>query len=87
MPEAEVMDLDLNQLNEELSSKSPEEIVRWTLGLGERVFATTSFGTNAAVMLYLVSKVDPQIPIVWVDSGYNVRDSYLVADQLMKKLP
>ncbi len=69
------MDLDLEKVNNELQQQSPEEIIRWSLGLGKRVFATTSFGPNAAVMLYLITKVDPRISVVWVDSGYNVRDT------------
>lgn len=79
--------MDLEQVNLELKEQSPQEIVRWALAQGKRVFATTSFGPNAAVMLKLISGVDPTVPVVWVDSGYNVRDTYLVAEQLMELLP
>lgn len=79
--------MDLEQINLQLKEQSPEDIIRWALGQGKRAFATTSFGPNAAVMLKLISAVDPAVPIVWVDSGYNVRDTYLVAEQLMALLP
>ncbi len=79
--------MDLEKINLELQEKTPHEIIRWALSLGKRVFATTSFGRNAAVMLKLITDVDPDTPIVWVDSGYNVRDTYLVAEQLMQMLP
>ena len=48
---------------------------------------STSFGPNAALMLDLVSGIDPGVPVVWVDTGYNLRDTYVVADKLMKLLP
>ena len=81
------MSLDLDAVNAELRNASPEEVVRWALGLGKRTIATTSFGRNAAVMLHLVSSIDPLVPTVWVDTGYNLRDTYLVAEKLMRELP
>lgn len=79
--------LDLERVNRELSGRSAEEIVRWALGLGLRPFVSTSFGPSAAVMLHLVSRIDPDVPVVWVDTGYNLRDTYVVAEKLMEMLP
>lgn len=78
--------LDLEQINRELRHKSAEEIIRWAVGLGRKTILTTSFGYNSAVPLHLVVAVDPAIPVVWVDSGYNVRDAYQVAEKLMDQL-
>ncbi len=46
---------------------------------------TTSFGPKSAVMLHLIADADPSIPIVWADTGYNVRDTYLVAQKLIER--
>lgn len=84
------LDLDpdnLDQINSELKSYTPSEIIQWALAQGRKTILTTSFGPNAAVMLHLTSEVDPSVPVVWVDSGYNVRDTYIVAETLMQKLP
>lgn len=80
------MDLDLAAINADLRQRSPAEVIRWALSLGKPAFATTSFAPNAAVMLHLISETCPDLPVVWVDSGYNVRDTYLVAEQLMRDL-
>ena len=32
-------------------------------------------------------QVDPSVPVVWVDTGYNLRDTYVVAEKLMSQLP
>jgi phosphoadenosine phosphosulfate reductase len=79
--------LDLFTANRELAGYSAEEIVRWALSLGRRPFMSTSFGPNAALMLHLVSSIDASVPVVWVDTGYNLRDTYVVAEKLMQLLP
>jgi phosphoadenosine phosphosulfate reductase len=80
------MNLDLPKINADLRGRSAEEIVHWALGLGKPAFTSTSFSPNSAVMLHLISKIDPQVPIVWVDSGYNVPDAYQVAETLIERL-
>ncbi len=80
------LDLDLDSVNASLRGASPQEIVRWALGLGRRTIATTSMGRNAAVMLHIVSEVDRDVPTIWVDTGYNLRDTYIVAERLIRDL-
>ncbi|GAB3275057.1 phosphoadenylyl-sulfate reductase [Parahaliea aestuarii] len=80
------MQLNVDSANAELRNASPEEAVRWALAQGGRTIATTSMGRNAAVMLHLVSQVDPSVPTIWVDTGYNLRDTYVVAERLIRDL-
>lgn len=80
------MDLDLDSINASLRNASAGEVVQWALELGRPTIATTSMGRNAAVMLHLVSEVDKDLPTVWVDTGYNLRDTYLVAERLIRDL-
>ena len=79
-------DLDLEQINASLRHASPAEIVRWALALDKKTIATTSFGRNAALMLHLVSEEDKTVPTIWVDTGYNLRDTYVVAERLIKEM-
>lgn len=81
-----MLDLDLDSVNESLRGASAGEIVRWALGLQAKTIATTSMGKNAAVMLHLVSEVDKNVPTIWVDTGYNLRDTYIVAERLIRNL-
>ena len=78
---------ELAAINRELAEGSAEAVVRWALGTGLRPFLSTSFGPQAAVMLDIVSGVDPSVPVVWIDTGYNLRDTYEVAEKLMQRLP
>ena len=80
------MELDLDSVNASLRDASAIEVVQWALGLGRKTIATTSMGRNAAVMLHLVSQVDKSLPTIWVDTGYNLRDTYVVAERLIRDL-
>lgn len=80
------MDLDLEAVNHQLRDASPQAVVEWALSLGKKTIATTSMGRNAALMLHLVGEVDKSVPTIWVDTGYNLRDTYLVAERLIRDL-
>ena len=78
--------LDLDSINDSLRDASAAGIVTWALSLQHRTIATTSMGRNAAVMLHLVSEIDKSVPTIWVDTGYNLRDTYVVAERLIRDL-
>jgi phosphoadenosine phosphosulfate reductase len=80
------MDLDFDKINTTLRDASASDVVQWALGQGRRTIATTSMGRNAAVMLHLVSQLDKSLPTIWVDTGYNLRDTYVVAERLIRDL-
>jgi len=80
------VDLDLDSANETLRNASAGEIIAWALAQGRPTIATTSMGRNAAVMLHLVAQVDKTLPTIWVDTGYNLRDTYIVAERLIRDL-
>jgi phosphoadenosine phosphosulfate reductase len=80
------LDFDLAKVNQHLREASPTAIIQWALGLAKRTIATTSFGYDSALMLHQLSQVDPRVPVVWIDTGYNTRDTYLVAQRLIEDL-
>lgn len=80
------MDIDLDSVNASLRHASAQEVVQWALTQNAPTIATTSMGRNAALMLHLVSQVDSTVPTIWVDTGYNLRDTYIVAERLIRDL-
>ena len=46
--------------------------------------ASTSFGAQAAVMLHLLKEHAPDVPIVFIDTGYLFPETYQFAEQLIK---
>lgn len=82
------MKLDLTSLdtvNRELGAQ-PESLLAWALGLDERAVATTSFSPFSGVILHMVTQLRPDLPILWMDSGYNTPATYRYADELSKQL-
>jgi phosphoadenosine phosphosulfate reductase len=77
---------DLIRANQELAGKTPRQIIEWAVGLKKKCLVTTSFGPYSAVMLHLATRVQPDLPVVWVDTGYNTRETYLYAEKLIKDL-
>lgn len=69
--------------NVELRSRSPLEIIRWAIRRAEgRAVVSTNFRPYEAVLLHLATRVQPDIPVLWVDHGYNRPATYRHADQL-----
>jgi len=76
----------LDAANQRLRGQSPAEILRFILERAERPIVTTSFGAHAAVLLELVTRQRPDIPVVWVDHGFNTNETYGFARGLIQRL-
>lgn len=53
---------------------------------GEKLVVSTSFGIHAAAMLHLATRVLPEIPVIWVDTGYLPAETYGFAEHLEARL-
>jgi bifunctional enzyme CysN/CysC len=78
--------LNLPRANQQLASSSAEEVVRWALGLGGKTLVTTNFGPQEAVLLHMVQQVAANTQVLWIDSGYNMPQTYAFAEQVIKQL-
>lgn len=54
--------------------------------LGDRLVASTSFGLQAAVMLHLIHEHAPEIPVVFIDTGFLFPETYQYAEELTSRL-
>jgi len=73
--------------NQELRGKSPLEITRWALSLAQgNAIVSTNFRPYEAVVLHLATQIQPSIPVLWVDHGYNRPATYHHAEELKKLL-
>lgn len=73
---------DLDRISTELGNE-PERLAAWALGLGLRAFCSTSFGPFSAVTLHLTTRLAPDIPVIWIDSGYGTPATYRYAEELI----
>ncbi|MFQ3790401.1 phosphoadenosine phosphosulfate reductase family protein [Halomonas sp. A29] len=75
----------LDAINQELGN-DPDALIRWALAQGQRPIVTTNFRPFEAVILHMVTQQQPDIPVVWMDHGYNTDATYRFADELVKRL-
>lgn len=73
--------------NAELRNKSALDIVKWAIAQAKgRAIVSTNFRPYEAVVLHLCVQAQPDIPVLWVDHGYNRPATYKHAEQLRAQL-
>ena len=84
------MEPDRDQLtvfNTEALEEGARAQLQWAKRrFGDRLIVSTSFGIQSAVILHLVSSTLPGVPVVFVDTGYLVPETYRYAADLTKVL-
>ena len=67
--------------NRELREKTPLEIVLWALAQADgKAIVSTNFRPYEAVILHLAVQAQSDIPVLWVDHGYNRPATYVHAE-------
>ncbi len=78
---------DVDEVNETLEGAEPDEIVRWaSRAFGRGLIMSSSFGAESALMLHLVTRDAPDIPVVFLDTGYLFPETYQFAEELTRRL-
>ena len=79
--------LKLAEVNAELEVMSAQQRIRWALEHLPGQFAlASSFGIQSAVMLHMVTRIKPDMPVVLTDTGYLFPETYQFVDQLTEQL-
>ena len=78
--------MDIDQINIELATKTPVEIVQWAFNYGQTPIITTNFRPYESAILHLVTSVDSKIKVIWCDTGYNTSSTYKHAEELTEAL-
>ncbi len=73
--------------NESLATMAASARVNWALEtFGDQLVLSTSFGVQSAVMLHMATTLAPQIPIIFIDTGYHFPETYRFAKELTDRL-
>lgn len=79
------MTINIDEINQKYGH-SPQQLIEWALGLEKPAICTTNFRPYEAVILHMVTQVRPDIPVIWMDNGYNTEATYRFADEVTKLL-
>ncbi len=78
---------DLEGWNARLENENAETLVAWAAErFGAGLVMSSSFGATSAVMLHLVTRVAPETPVIFVDTGYLFSETYRFAAELERRL-
>jgi len=80
------MSFNLDEINKELSIKTPLDIVKWAIANSDKPVITTNFRPYEAAILHLVTQVKPNIEVIWCDTGYNTPNTYKHAEEVIHSL-
>ena len=79
--------LNLEKLNAEFETKTPQEIIGWAVKeFGHKLAMTSSFGPESGALLHMVSLIDPSIPVLFLETGYHFPETITYKNQLVKQL-
>jgi len=78
---------DLQEANQRLETASPADILQWGHEVsGGRIIISTNFRPFEAVLLHMAVQQIPDIPVLWVDHGYNTPSTYRCAEACREQL-
>lgn len=60
--------------------------VQASLELAERPVVSSKFGPYSAVLLHLITREYPAIPVIWADTGFDTPETHEFADGLKSRL-
>mgnify|MGYP001342486145 CR=1 FL=1 len=71
----------------DLENVSAHSRIKWASErFGQGLVMSTSFGVQSAVMLHLLTQRLPEIPIIFIDTGYLFPETYEFANKLSDQL-
>ncbi|MGI9331408.1 MAG: phosphoadenylyl-sulfate reductase [Gammaproteobacteria bacterium] len=77
----------LKHCNQRFATLEAEDRVAWALeNLPGAHVLSSSFGAQAAVSLHLIASQRPDIPVIFVDTGYLFPETYRFVDELTQRL-
>ena len=80
-------ELDVQAVNAQLDDAPAQRVVAWAHEtFGSALVMTSSFGAQSAVSLHLVTRVVPDIPVIFIDTGYLFPETYRFALALKQRL-
>lgn len=64
---------------------TPHKIIQWAVdAFGADLAMTSSFQQQSVVLLHIVSRVAPRLPILFLDTGYHFAETLEFKDQLIE---
>jgi phosphoadenosine phosphosulfate reductase len=78
------LQLEIDEANARLESATAEEILQWSVErFAERFTMATAFGPEGMVILAMLAKIDPQVSVFNLDTGYQFAETLELRDKVL----
>ncbi len=79
--------IDAQTASEMLADAPAERIIRWAVdAFAPRLAVSSSFGAESACLLHLASRAWPEIPVLFVNTGFLFPETLRFRDELVERL-
>ena len=73
----------LHELNHTLESRTPDDLLRWAAEIfGSRLAVISAMQKAGSVLCHMVSQLQLNIPVVFVDTGVNFQETLTTRDRI-----
>lgn len=78
---------ELDRLASEMESQTPQQIVTWAVEtFSPQIAVSSSFQTQSVPLLHMVSRIDPEMLIFFLDTGFHFWETLIFREQLQREL-
>jgi phosphoadenosine phosphosulfate reductase len=78
--------IDLDAVNAELGTATPERVLEWTWArFRPDVLLTCSFQHDGVALAHMLTQIAPEVPVVFVNTGFHFPETLAYRDQLVAK--
>jgi len=75
--------IEIEKLSSEFEAKTPQEIIAWAIDtFWPQVVMSSSFQTQSVPLLHMVSRIDRNLLIYFIDTGYHFWETAIFREQL-----
>ncbi|MGH2755431.1 MAG: phosphoadenylyl-sulfate reductase [Actinomycetota bacterium] len=68
----------------DLERGNPEDVVRWASETIDRLAIATSFQSSGLVILNLIRRIRPDVPVLFLDTGFHFPETLAFRDRLVE---
>jgi phosphoadenosine phosphosulfate reductase len=88
MPDTQLTDGDLAELNDRFETAHPSEIVRWALtgSSFQDVVLASAFQAEGTCVMHMATRVRPDVPVLFLETGFHFAETLAFKERLASQL-
>ena len=78
---------ELDRISQEMESQTPQQIITWAVETyALQIAVSSSFQTQSLPLLHMVSRIDPEILVFFLDTGLHFWETLMFRERLQREM-